>query len=83
MSEYSTVPLDRHMEKHENLVHWVVRRQWLGSLPYLEAVQAGRMGLWRALRLSWPKTVIRSRVCWFKSNNPIVLSILSDRSSNG
>lgn len=50
MSEYNTLPLDRHMEEHENLVHWVVRRQWLGSLPYLEAVQAGRIGLWRALR---------------------------------
>jgi len=50
MSEYSTFPLDRHIDEHENLVHWVVHRQWLGSLPYLDAVQAGRIGLWRALR---------------------------------
>jgi RNA polymerase sigma factor (sigma-70 family) len=50
MSEYSTFAIDRHIEEHENLVHWVVHRQWLGPLPYLDAVQAGRIGLWRALR---------------------------------
>ena len=50
MSKYSTFAVDRHIEEHENLVHWVVHRQWLGPLPYLEAVQAGRIGLWRALR---------------------------------
>lgn len=50
MSKYSTFSLDRHIEEHENLVHWVVHRQWLGPLPYLDAVQAGRIGLWRALR---------------------------------
>jgi len=50
MSEYSTSPLDRHLAQHEKLVHWVVHRQWLGPLPYLEAVQAGRIGLWRALK---------------------------------
>jgi RNA polymerase sigma factor (sigma-70 family) len=50
MSEYNTFPFDRHLDEHENLVHWVVHRQWLGPLPYLDAVQAGRIGLWRALR---------------------------------
>jgi RNA polymerase sigma factor (sigma-70 family) len=34
---------------HEGLVHWVVRRQWLGDLPYAEALHVGRIGLWRAL----------------------------------
>ena len=38
------------MAEHERLVHWVVRRQALGSLPYLDAVHEGRIGLWRALR---------------------------------
>jgi RNA polymerase sigma factor (sigma-70 family) len=50
MSKYSTSPVDRHIAQHEKLVHWVVHRQWLGPLPYLEAVQAGRIGLWRALQ---------------------------------
>jgi RNA polymerase sigma factor (sigma-70 family) len=50
MSEYSTSVIARHLEQHEKLVHWVVHRQWLGSLPYLEAVQAGRIGLWHALQ---------------------------------
>jgi RNA polymerase sigma factor (sigma-70 family) len=37
------------MEKHDGLVHAVVRRQVLGDLPYAEAIQAGRIGLWRAI----------------------------------
>jgi RNA polymerase sigma factor (sigma-70 family) len=50
MREYSTSALDRHLAEHDKLVHWVVHRQWLGCLPYLEAVQAGRIGLWHALQ---------------------------------
>jgi RNA polymerase sigma factor (sigma-70 family) len=50
MNEYSTTGFDRHLAQHEKLVHWVVHRQWLGRLPYLEAVQAGRIGLWHALQ---------------------------------
>lgn len=50
MREYTTSWLDRHLAEHERLVHWVVQRQWLGRLCYTEAVQAGRVGLWRALQ---------------------------------
>ncbi|HIC95154.1 TPA: hypothetical protein EYP12_00830 [Candidatus Bipolaricaulota bacterium] len=57
MREYTTFPSIRHepdiaraLAKHEGLVHWVVRRQWLGDLPYAEALHAGRIGLWRALQ---------------------------------
>lgn len=35
---------------HERLVHWVVRRQWLGGLSYAEALHVGRIALWRALQ---------------------------------
>lgn len=35
--------------RHERLVHWVAQRQWLCTLPYEEAVQEGRYGLWRAI----------------------------------
>lgn len=35
---------------HEGLVRWVVRHQWRGALPFEDAVQAGRIGLWQALR---------------------------------
>jgi len=38
------------LAEHERLVHWVVRRQWLGELSYAEALQVGRIALWRALR---------------------------------
>ena len=38
------------MAAHERLVHWVVRQQALGLLPYGDAVHEGRIGLWRALR---------------------------------
>ena len=37
------------MAKHEGLVQAVVRRQCLGELPFDEALQAGRQGLWRAI----------------------------------
>jgi RNA polymerase sigma factor (sigma-70 family) len=41
--------LNALMEQHDGLVHAVVRRQVLGDLPYAEALQAGRIGLWRAI----------------------------------
>lgn len=34
---------------HEPLVRWVVRRQQRWGLPFEEAVQAGRLALWRAV----------------------------------
>lgn len=37
------------MERHDGLVHAAVRRQVLGDLPYAEALQVGRIGLWRAI----------------------------------
>jgi RNA polymerase sigma factor (sigma-70 family) len=42
--------LNELMETHDGLVHTVVRRQVLGDMPYAEAIQAGRMGLWRAVK---------------------------------
>jgi RNA polymerase sigma factor (sigma-70 family) len=42
--------LNRLMAAHEKLVHAVVRRQALGCLPFAEALQAGRMGLWHAIQ---------------------------------
>lgn len=57
MREYTTFPSIRHgpelaqaLAEHEGLVHWVVRRQWLGDLPYAEALHVGRIALWRALQ---------------------------------
>ena len=41
--------LNELMQRHEGLVHLVVQRQWLLTLPYEEALQAGRRGLWRAI----------------------------------
>ena len=41
--------LARLMAVHEGLVHAVVRKQVLGHLPYGEALQTGRIGLWRAI----------------------------------
>jgi RNA polymerase sigma factor (sigma-70 family) len=37
------------MSTHEGLIHAVVRKQVLGYLPFAEALQAGRIGLWRAI----------------------------------
>jgi len=41
--------LARLMTAHEGLVQAVVRKQVLGNLPFAEALQAGRIGLWRAI----------------------------------
>jgi RNA polymerase sigma factor (sigma-70 family) len=38
------------LARHEPLVSWIVHRQCLGPLPHAEALQAGRIGLWRALQ---------------------------------
>jgi len=37
------------MEQHEGLVHAFIRRQGGGDIPYEEALQAGRIGLWHAI----------------------------------
>lgn len=37
------------MHRHDGLVQAVVRQQCLGDLPFGEALQAGRIGLWRAI----------------------------------
>ena len=41
--------LDRLMAEHDGLVHAVIRKQFLGPLSFAEALQAGRIGLWRAI----------------------------------
>jgi RNA polymerase sigma factor (sigma-70 family) len=51
--------LNALMEQHEGLVHLVVRRQWLLTLDYEEALQAGRRGLWRAVLGYDPERDIR------------------------
>ena len=38
------------MEQHDGLVHAFIQRQGGGEIPYEEALQAGRIGLWRALQ---------------------------------
>ncbi len=47
--------LDTLMIRHDGLVQAVVRRQVLGDLPFAEALQAGRIGLWRAIQGYDPK----------------------------
>jgi DNA-directed RNA polymerase sigma subunit (sigma70/sigma32) len=41
--------LNELMTRHNGLVQAVVRQQILGDLPFTEALQAGRIGLWRAI----------------------------------
>src|SRR5688572_24716455 len=41
--------LNRLMAQHEGLVQVNVRRQWPSQVPFAERVQAGRIGLWRAI----------------------------------
>lgn len=44
-----TDSLNRLMARHDGLVNAVARQQVLGDLPFDEALQAGRIGLWRAI----------------------------------
>ena len=41
--------LNRLMERHEGLVHTVLRRQSRGGVPYEDLLQEGRMALWKAI----------------------------------
>jgi len=41
--------LNQLMESQEPLVLYAAKRQNLGDLPYQEAIQAGRIGLWQAI----------------------------------
>lgn len=51
--------LSAALAANEPLVHYVVHRQWLGSLAYRDAVQEGRIALWRSLERHDPR---RSRL---------------------
>ena len=44
-----TTSLDVLMARHDGLVQAVVRRYGTRHLPFAQAVQAGRLGLWRAI----------------------------------
>jgi RNA polymerase sigma factor (sigma-70 family) len=55
MSKCTRKPLaaqavQKAMEQHDGLVHAFIRRQGGGDIPYEEALQAGRIGLWHAIR---------------------------------
>jgi RNA polymerase sigma factor (sigma-70 family) len=41
--------VEQAMGEHESLVHAFIRRQGGGGIPYEEALQAGRIGLWHAI----------------------------------
>jgi RNA polymerase sigma factor (sigma-70 family) len=45
----STDDIEQILRQHDGLVHAVIRRQGSGVLTYEEALQVGRIGLWRAL----------------------------------
>jgi RNA polymerase primary sigma factor/RNA polymerase sigma factor len=41
--------IEQALDRHEGLIHAVIRREGGGSLTYEEALQAGRIGLWQAI----------------------------------
>ena len=47
--------VEEKLNRHEGLVHAVIRREGSGTLTYEEALQAGRIGLWRAILGYEPK----------------------------
>lgn len=47
--EGEAASLNQLMSQHDGLVHYILRRQSSGGLSYAESLQAGRIGLWRAI----------------------------------
>jgi RNA polymerase sigma factor (sigma-70 family) len=45
----SAQAVEEAMDQHDGLVHAFIRRQGGGAISYEEALQAGRIGLWRAI----------------------------------
>jgi RNA polymerase sigma factor (sigma-70 family) len=41
--------VEKALEEHDRLIHAFIRRQGGGDIPYEEALQAGRIGLWHAI----------------------------------
>ena len=41
--------VEEAMRRHDGLVHAFIQRQGGGAISYEEALQAGRIGLWRAI----------------------------------
>jgi len=52
--QYQTF-VEEKLNRHEGLVQAVIRREGSGTLTYEEALQAGRIGLWRAILGYEPK----------------------------
>jgi RNA polymerase sigma factor (sigma-70 family) len=48
--ERTAQTIGQAMERHDGLVHAYIRRHGGGDISYEEALQAGRIGLWRAIQ---------------------------------
>ena len=48
--ELAAQAVQQAMEQHDGLVHAFIQRQGGGDIAYDEALQAGRIGLWRAIQ---------------------------------
>jgi RNA polymerase sigma factor (sigma-70 family) len=48
--ELTAQTVEQAMEQHDGLVHAYIRRHGGGDISYEEALQAGRIGLWRAIQ---------------------------------
>jgi RNA polymerase sigma factor (sigma-70 family) len=44
-----TICMEKLLQQHEALVHFIVRRQWPGKADYADVIQEGRIGLWLAI----------------------------------
>mgnify|MGYP001104958402 CR=1 FL=1 len=47
---WGSLEMEEALAQHEGLIHAFIRRQGGGAISYAEALQAGRVGLWRAIR---------------------------------
>jgi RNA polymerase sigma factor (sigma-70 family) len=64
--------VEEAMERHDGLVHAFIQRQGGGAISYEDALHAGRIGLWRAIRGYDPERGTRfSTYAWVAICNQI------------
>lgn len=75
-----SMSMDEAIRRNEGLVHAYIRRHGGGDLSYQEALQAGRIGLWRALRRFDPgRGFAFSTYSWIAIARSIYRASIEDR----
>lgn len=82
VGEEQALTQDEAMERHMKLVHAFIQRQGGGDILYEEALQAGRIGLWRAIRgYDFSRGFAFSTYAWVAIQRAIRQAVEAEQSS--